>query len=96
MRVVLVLWLVSSGFALFLLSRIDWIVHSQLYDYGLQFSLDWAVSYWAFVRLVYVCLAVPLVLSVVVLVFGFVNRGDGEKFVPKSGGTKPSGVGSSL
>jgi uncharacterized Zn-finger protein len=90
-RVVLVLWLVSSGFALFLLSRIDWIVHSQLYDYGLQFSLDWAVSYWAFVRLVYVCLAVPLVLSVVVLVFGFVNRGDGEKFVPKSVETKPSG-----
>ena len=51
-RVILVLWLVSSVFVLLLLSKIDGIVHGELYNYGLQFSFAWASPYWAFVRLV--------------------------------------------
>jgi len=66
-RIVLVLWLVSSFFVLFLLGRIDWIVHGELYDFGLQFSPVWATPYWAIFRLIYVCLAVPSVLSAIVL-----------------------------
>lgn len=89
-RVITVLWLVSSVFILFLLSKIDGIVHSELYNYGLQFSFAWASPYWAFVRLVYVCLAVPSILSVVALVFSFVKRGEGEKPVSKSVESKPS------
>ena len=38
-RAVLVLWLASSFSVLFMVSRIDWIVHNELYDFGLQFSL---------------------------------------------------------
>jgi uncharacterized Zn-finger protein len=76
-RVVLVLWIVSVGFVVFLLGRIDGIVHGDLYGFGLQFSPVWAQPYWAFLRLVYVCLAVPLVLSGLVLVFGVFRRGDG-------------------
>ena len=89
-RVVLVLWLVSSVFILFLLSEIDGIVHSELYNYGLQFSFAWASPYWAFVRLVYVCLTVPSILSVVALVFSFAKRGESEKPVSKSVESKPS------
>jgi hypothetical protein len=29
-----------------LMSRIDYIVHSILYNYGLRFSYDWANGYW--------------------------------------------------
>jgi hypothetical protein len=29
-----------------LISRIDYIVHDVLYDYGLNFSYEWANSYW--------------------------------------------------
>lgn len=76
-KVALVLWLVSSVFVLILLLRIDSIVHGELYNYGLQFSLNWAVGYWAFVRLIFVCLAVPAVFSVVVLVLGFFSRENG-------------------
>jgi len=87
-RFVLVLWLVSSVFILFLLSEIDNIVHGELYNYGLQFSFVWASPYWAFVRLVYVCLAIPSVLSVVMLVFSFVKKGD-DKPVSKRAESKP-------
>jgi len=77
-RVVLVLWLVSACFVVFLLGRIDGVVHGTLYDFGLQFSLDWAVPYWSFLRLVYVVLCVPMVLSGVVLVFSVFGRGERE------------------
>lgn len=66
-RVVLVLWLLSSFFVLFLLSRIDYVVHHDLYDFGLQFSFVWATPYWAVLRSVYICLAIPSILSAVIL-----------------------------
>jgi len=76
-RVVLVLWLVTACFVVFLLGRIDEVVHVWLYDFGLQFSLVWAEPYWGFLRLVYVVLAVPMFLSGVVLVFSVFGRGGG-------------------
>jgi len=79
-RVVLVLWLVSSGFVVFLLLRIDDVVHHELYNFGLQFSTVWAVPYWSFLRLVFVCLFVPGFLSGVVLVFSVLGR-SGEREV---------------
>jgi len=70
-RIVLVLWLVSGVFVLFLLGRIDQIVHGDLYGFGLQFSYVWATPYWTLLRLTYVCLAVPSVLSAIVLGLDF-------------------------
>jgi len=32
--------------ALFSLTQIDFIVNNSLYNYGLQFSYDWSISYW--------------------------------------------------
>lgn len=75
-RVVLVLWLVSAVFVLFLLGQIDWIVHNELYGYGLQFDLNWAVPYWGVLRAIYLFLAVPVAFSVVYFgleVFRFFN-----------------------
>ena len=80
-RVVLVLWLVSAAFIVFLLGKVDWIVHHDLYGFGLQFSPEWAVVYWAVFRMIYVFLAAPIVLSA--LYFGleiwrFVRGGRGH------------------
>lgn len=63
--VVLVLWLVCTVFVVFLLGRVDWIVHHELYNYGLRFSPEWASGYWATLRTIYVFLAAPIALSVV-------------------------------
>jgi len=68
------LWLVSSAFVLFLLSKIDGIVHGDLYNFGLRFSLDWATSYWLLFRLVYAFLAIPMLLSTIALVFSFLGK----------------------
>jgi uncharacterized Zn-finger protein len=90
-RAVLVLWIVSSVFVVFLLTRIDAIVHGTLYDFGLQFDLAWAGPYWAFTRLLYACLAVPSILSAVALTFSFLNKGEKKvKRVPKVVESKPS------
>ena len=90
-RIVLVLWLVSSFFVLFLLGRIDLFVHGELYDFGLQFSYVWATPYWTLLRLIYVCLAVPSVLSAVVLGFDFWEKIRSKKRVSGSVG-KRAGV----
>jgi hypothetical protein len=41
-----------------LMSRIDYIVHATLYQYGLQFSYDWANSYWFTYNALFVLFAV--------------------------------------
>lgn len=68
-KAVLIIWLVSAIFIVFLLLNIDWIVHHQLYEFGLKFSLDWALGYWAALRAICVFLIVPIFLSVSHLVF---------------------------
>jgi hypothetical protein len=78
-RITLILWLVSSAFIIVLLGKIDSIVHGDLYNYGLQFSMVWASSYWFFTRLIYVLLGIPLIFSFVALVFGLLNRGNGGR-----------------
>jgi uncharacterized Zn-finger protein len=92
MKVVLVLWLVSGVFVLFLLGRIDQIVHGDLYGFGLQFSYVWAAPYWVLLRLAYVYLAVPSVLSVVVLGLDVWKRFRSENRVSRRSMVKPVGV----
>jgi uncharacterized Zn-finger protein len=88
-KVTLIIWLLSVVFVMVLVNKIDGIVHGELYDYGLQFSLNWAVSYWAFLRLLYVCLAVPSVLSIVVLGSDLVKRFRNSQNA-SANGVKPS------
>ena len=65
--IVLGVWIVNAVLIIFLMTRIDSIVHGQLYGYGLQFSPNWADPYWASVNLIYVFMAMPVALSAVVL-----------------------------
>ena len=88
MRIVLVLWLLSSFSTLFLLGRIDWIVHDDLYDFGLQFSHVWATPYWFLSRLIYVCLAVPSCLSAVLLGLDFWEKINSKKHVSRDVGKR--------
>ena len=39
-------------FSAFFLNNLDYIVHSDLYRYGLQFSYEWAGKYWTYLRLI--------------------------------------------
>lgn len=78
-RIILVLWFANSFFIVFMLSRIDWIVHDELYNYGLQFNYVWANPYWFSLRLIYVCLAIPSFLSAVLLGLDLWNKFGSQK-----------------
>ncbi|MEM2742013.1 MAG: hypothetical protein QXD95_07705 [Nitrososphaeria archaeon] len=62
-KITIILWLVSAIFILVLIERIDWIIHHDLYNFGLQFNHEWASAYWTMVKMIYVFLAVPIILS---------------------------------
>ncbi|MFQ6074450.1 MAG: hypothetical protein ACE5KC_04440, partial [Candidatus Bathyarchaeia archaeon] len=51
---VLVLVAFSSLLSMFALTRIDNIVHQDLYRYGLRFSYEWAMPYWTMTTLVFI------------------------------------------
>jgi uncharacterized Zn-finger protein len=70
-QVVLVLWFISAVVMIFLLDNIDSIIHGDLYNYGLQMSTEWANPYWTYLRLIYVMLGVPMVVSLLAIVAGF-------------------------
>jgi len=65
--IILGVWVVNALLIVFLITRIDTIVHGQLYGYGLQFSRNWADPYWETVNLIYIFMALPSVLSVIVI-----------------------------
>lgn len=78
-KVTLVMWLLSAVFVMVLLNKIDGIVHGELYNYGLQFSFSWATSYWMFLRLMYVCLALPAILTIISLGSDLFRKGKGDQ-----------------
>ena len=54
--------------SLFSLTQIDFIVHTSLYNYGLQFSYDWSIPYWNNL-LVLFGLMIATIISTVVSIF---------------------------
>jgi len=53
-----VIILVATALAAYVLNLLDQIVHSQLYNYGLEFSLAWANPYWNLLRIIQILLGI--------------------------------------
>jgi uncharacterized Zn-finger protein len=70
---VLLVSITCAAIGYFLLTRIDLIVHGQLYNFGLIFSAEWADSYRAYMWAIYACMVTPVVLSGVGLVSGLIR-----------------------
>jgi uncharacterized Zn-finger protein len=70
---VLIVNITLAATVYFLLTRIDGIVHGQLYNFGLIFSAEWADSYRAYMWAIYACMVTPVVLSGAGLVFGLIK-----------------------
>lgn len=91
-KVVLALWLISTSTMMFTLGRIDSIVNGDLYSHGLQFSLDWAGPYWTMLRMTYILLAIPSVLSGAILVLSIFKRDESRgrvaRYVEKTSTSK--------
>jgi len=57
--------LAATAVAAYIQNLIDQIVHGQLYNYNLQFSLDWANPYWNLLRIMQILLGVIVASSVI-------------------------------
>ena len=68
---VLLVCIGSAAFGIYLLDRIDTLIHNQLYNFGLQFDHAWADTYYFYKQLMYTALAVPIALSVLSIAAGF-------------------------
>jgi uncharacterized Zn-finger protein len=70
---VLLVSITCAAIGYFLLTRIDLIVHGQLYNFGLIFSTEWADSYRVYMWSIYACIVTPVVLSGAGFVFGLIK-----------------------
>lgn len=57
--------LASSAAALYTLNMLDMIVHGTLYQYGLQFSNEWANPYWTLLRIIQALLSVVMIATTI-------------------------------
>jgi uncharacterized Zn-finger protein len=73
---VLLVWIASAAFGIYLLIRFDTLVHGQLYAFGLRFDPAWADLYYFYMQLMYIALAVPIALSVLSIAAGFKRQTD--------------------
>jgi len=81
--ILLVTGILMFVLSIFFFTRLDYFVHNDLYNYGLQFSGEWANQYWNYSRLMRVFLGVAIGMSGIsgVLVF----RAPASKIKPASG-----------
>lgn len=74
-KVLLLLLLVpvvaSAGLAVYFLSSLDSLIHGTLYNYGLQFSYEWAAPYWNTLRMVQLLIGSTAALAVFSFVLSF-------------------------
>lgn len=82
-RLTLVLWFISSFLIIFLLGQLDWIVHNELYNFGLQFNQVWAQPYWIILRMIQVWLIAPSILCATALGLDLWKKTNGNKHVSK-------------
>ncbi len=69
--IVLVSMAVASLFAMVGLTRINYIVHGDLYNYGLRFSYRWAMPYWVLSGIIFGLSWLNILLSIIVTLYIF-------------------------
>jgi hypothetical protein len=73
-RTILIIWLASSVLILLSLKSMESsLIYGQFSDYGLRWSPYWAIPYSAYMYSIYFFLAVPMAMSVILLVLSFLN-----------------------
>lgn len=68
---VLILIAAISLFTMLSLNQINYIVHNDLYNYGLRFSYRWAMPYWVFSGIIFGLCWFNITLSIIVTLYIF-------------------------
>ena len=69
-KLVISTWLASAVIVTILLRKLDLLINEELYVYGLQFSSEWAVPYWASTSFIFISVAVTSTFGVAALAVG--------------------------
>lgn len=69
----LLIGIILVGLSLFFFTRLDLIVHGDLYRYGLQFNIEWAEKYWTYSRFLVYSLGIAMLATGVSAVIIFVH-----------------------
>jgi uncharacterized protein YbaR (Trm112 family) len=88
-RLVLISCLVSAVSILVVFKSMEYIVHGQLYNFGLVFSSEWADAYRVLTWLIFLCVGVPMALSGFALATSFLKVEE----IPKTEHMVPQKVG---
>jgi hypothetical protein len=86
-RLVLVSWMACAVAIYFVFKNMEYIVHGQLYNFGLIPSPEWADPYRVLTWTIFVCLGLPTVLSGIALASSFLGVEEPKNIVPQR--TKP-------
>jgi len=85
--IVLILIAAASLFAMISLNQINYIVHGDLYSFGLQFSYRWAIPYWLFSGIVFGLSWMNITIAIIVTLYIFKKR-QKQALVSKSSQTE--------
>jgi uncharacterized Zn-finger protein len=72
-RILLTTIIIISAVVMYAINEIDRIINVQLYDYNLLFSFDWANPYWGLTKIIYIGLGATIIMSITVLLLGFIK-----------------------
>jgi len=67
----------------FVFKNMEFIVHGQLYNFGLVFNPEWADGYRVLTWMVFVCLGLPMALSGIALASSFFKVEEPRNMVPQ-------------
>lgn len=73
-----------NAFSVYFFTRLDQVVHGDLYRNGLQFNYEWAGQYWTYSRLIVSSLAIAILVIGISMVFILIHartRSTGSRFV---------------
>ena len=69
----LALGITATGFSAFFLNRLNYIVHSELYRYGLRFSEEWSMQYWRYANTIFSLLGLATATTVISISLIFIS-----------------------
>jgi hypothetical protein len=69
----LVVAAVGTGFSIYFFGNVDYVVHGELYGYGLQFSLQWANKYWMYAHLLLGLQGLSLAATIITIMLIFLG-----------------------
>ncbi len=71
---VLLIGIVAGGVSFLFLGLVDAVIHGDLYNYGLQFSYDWANKYWTYMRIAVICIITLLTVNGLAVFYFYPRR----------------------